>query len=80
MGLVKLNDSILTAIGNAIRAKLGVETTYKPSQMATAIASITELKGETKTVTANGTYTPSTGKNGFTEVTVSIPSASGNSF
>ena len=40
MGLVTLNESILTAIAAAIRTKLGVETTYKPSQMATAIGAI----------------------------------------
>lgn len=37
-GLV--TNTHLTNIGNAIRNKLGVQTTYKPSQMAAAIASI----------------------------------------
>ena len=80
MGIVKINESTLTSIGNAIRTKLVVETTYKPSQMAAAIGSISTPLLETKTITANGTYTPSTGKNGFSQVTVAIPSASGQSF
>lgn len=72
MGFVKINDSILTAIGNAIRSKLGVATTYKPSQMPDAISSIEAAALETKSITANGTYTPSSGKNGFSSVTVAV--------
>lgn len=34
--------------------------------------SVTELKGQTKTITANGTYTPDSGYNGFTSVTVNV--------
>lgn len=75
MGLVKLNESILTAIANAIRGKLGVETSYKPGQMADAIASIPVPALETKSITENGTYTPSTGKNGFSSVTVDVPNS-----
>ena len=75
MGLVKLNESILTAIANAIRTKLGVQTTYKPGQMADAIASIQTPALETKSITENGTYTPSTGKNGFSSVTVTVPNS-----
>ena len=37
MSLVTIDDSYLTAIGNAIRAKNGTTTTYKPSEMAAAI-------------------------------------------
>ena len=33
---------------------------------------LTELKGQTKTITANGTYKPDTGYNGFTSVTVNV--------
>lgn len=35
-----IDTSTLTAIANAIRTKLGVQTTYKPSEMATAIGQI----------------------------------------
>lgn len=34
--------------------------------------SVVELKGQTKEITANGTYTPTGGKNGFTQVTVDV--------
>ena len=37
---VLINDTSMTSIGNAIRSKLGVETTYLPSEMASAIQSI----------------------------------------
>lgn len=40
MGIVTVNDSTLTDIADAIRDKLEVETTYKPSEMAEAIESI----------------------------------------
>ena len=40
MSIVTINDSYLTAIGNAIRAKNGATTTYKPSEMAAAISAI----------------------------------------
>ena len=40
MSLVTIDDSYLTAIGNAIRAKNGTTTTYKPSEMAAAISAL----------------------------------------
>ena len=44
------------------------------SQLATDIGTITELKGETRsenlTISSGSTYTPSTGKNGITSITV----------
>lgn len=55
-----------TSIANAIRTKLGVQTTYTPAQMSTAIASIpTQKEEQTKSVTATTsaqTITPDTGK------------------
>ena len=55
-----------TAIANAIRGKLGVQTTYTPTQMSSAIASIpTEKPEQTKSVTATTTaqtVNPDTGK------------------
>lgn len=41
MGNVIINDSNLTNIANAIRAKNGTTNTYKPSEMADAITAIT---------------------------------------
>jgi hypothetical protein len=40
MARVLVTDTYLEDIGDAIRDKLDVETTYKPSEMATAIESI----------------------------------------
>ena len=40
MGKVLVTDTYLEDIADAIREKLGVETTYKPSEMAAAILSI----------------------------------------
>ena len=40
MGKVMVNESSLTAIGEAIRGKNGTTNTYKPSEMAAAISSI----------------------------------------
>ena len=40
MSIVTIDDSNLTAIGNAIRAKNGATTTYKPSEMAAAISAL----------------------------------------
>lgn len=57
MARVLVTDTYLEDIGDAIRDKLGVETTWKPSEMANAIESIEgypEPTG-TKSITANGT-------------------------
>ena len=59
MGFGIIDTSTLTAIANAIRTKLGVQTTYKPSEMATAIGQISSggiTPTGTKSITANGTY------------------------
>ena len=40
MAIVTINDENLTNIASAIRAKNGTENTYKPSDMAAAIAAI----------------------------------------
>ena len=40
MSIVTIDDSYLTNIGNAIRAKNGATTTYKPSEMAAAISAL----------------------------------------
>jgi len=54
-----IDTSVLTAIADAIRRKLGVQTTYKPSEMPEAIESISGggiTPTGTKSITANGTY------------------------
>lgn len=59
MATVTVNDSNLYDIADSIRTKLGVQTTYKPSQMADAIDSISgggiTPTGEIE-ITENGTY------------------------
>lgn len=59
MAIVALNDEYLTDIADSIRTKLGVQTTYKPSEMAGAIETISG-GGITPTgtinITANDTY------------------------
>ena len=59
MANVLVDPLSLTAIADAIRSKLGVQTTYKPSEMADAIDSISGggiTPTGTKSITANGTY------------------------
>ena len=72
--LADLNTDIQNA-RTAITNKGGTVTSGGgSSQLATDIGTITELKGETRSVSINNvngnTYTPSTGKNGITSITV----------
>ena len=66
MANVLVNDTSLTAIGNAIREKNGETTLYKPAEMATAIQALaTSGGGELKTVAVyqgNVTYHSSSSK------------------
>ena len=73
MAKVTVSESALSAIGNAIRSKLVVQTTYKPSEMATAIQSIQTATLGTKSISANGTYAASSDSvDGYSEVTVNV--------
>lgn len=59
MGYGIIDTSTLADIADAIRGKLGVQTTYKPGEMPEAIASISGggiTPTGTKSITANGTY------------------------
>lgn len=67
-----VEHSTMSAIAQAIRAKLGVSTTYKPGQMAAAIGSIETPNLESLTVSANGSYSPTSPKNGFSSVSVNV--------
>lgn len=90
-----IDTSILTAIADTIRTKLGVQTTYRPSEMAAAIASITSggiTPTGTKSISANGTginvaqyayvdvaVPTSGGISGVTDITLDIESATSRS-
>jgi hypothetical protein len=59
MSRALITESYLTGIANAIRAKLGVQDTYTPPQMAAAIESIPTggiTPTGTKNITQNGTH------------------------
>ena len=76
MANVLVNDTSLTAIGNAIREKNGETTLYKPAEMATAITAISgggEPTIEALSITANGTYTAPDGVDGYSPITVNVP-------
>lgn len=75
MAKVLTDESNYAAIANAIRAKKGVETTYRPGDMAGAISSIETANLDTLSVNANGTYTPTSPKNGFSQVDVNVPNS-----
>ena len=68
-------ESNISAIAAAIRTKNGSQDTYLVSEMADAIDDIvTEPDLETLLATQNDTYTPSQGKDGFSQVVVNVPS------
>lgn len=78
MSNVLVQESSLQAIVSAIRNKTGGNDTYKPGEMATAIQNLSGtpvLQG--LSVTENGTYTPSSGVDGYNSVSVAVPGGFG---
>lgn len=79
-------EANISDIADAIREKNGTANTYTVAQMSSAVRAIeTQPDLETLTATENGNYVPSAGKDGFSSVTVNVPSqelpsASGVSF
>ena len=87
MAIKTINDTHLTSIADAIRNKYlesgvdimddnGEAPKYKPSEMATAINNLpkgSEIVITALNVTENGTYTAPTGVNGYSPVTVNVP-------
>lgn len=77
MGYSIIDTSTLTAIADAIRGKLGVQTTYKPGEMPEAIESISGggiTPTGTKSITANGTYDVAA----FASAEVNVPTGGGS--
>lgn len=74
MAKVLVTESYLEDIGDAIRAKLETQDTYKPSQMANAIGQISGgATLITKSITENGTYDASDDEaDGYSSVTVDV--------
>lgn len=76
MAQVIVTESSLQNIAGAIRSKLGTQDTYTPSEMAGAISQIHgDPVLEALSVNANGTYTPSSGKDGFSQAVVNVPNS-----
>ena len=74
MAIKFIDDSILTAIANAIRTKLSSSDTYKPSEMATAIGSISG-GGITPTGTISITTNGTTDVTQYASANVQIPAS-----
>ena len=74
MAIKFIDDTILTAIANAIRSKLSSSNTYKPSEMATAIGSISG--GITPTGTISITQNGTVDVTNYASASVNVSSAS----
>lgn len=81
MSLIITDSQNYSDIADAIRAKLGVQTTYLPSEMPDAIDAIPTGGGSdlgTKTITENGTYNASDDSlDGYSSVTVTVSGGGG---
>lgn len=67
-------ENHIQALASAIRQKNGLSSQYKVSQMASAVLAITPNL-ESLIASSNGSYTPGTGKDGFSSVVVSVPTS-----
>ena len=69
-----IEEATLTGIADAVREKKGTTDLIQVSNLATEISNI-QGRGtvEELTITSNGTYTPTTGIDGFAPVVVNVP-------
>ena len=65
-------DVTVGAVTNTIDSNIVAGNIKSGVTILGVTGTLTELKGQTKTITANGTYTPDTGYTGFTSVTVNV--------
>lgn len=77
-------EADIQAIANAIRDKNGLTDTYKTNEMAAAITNLPTSGGSEPVitplnVTENGTYTAPEGVDGYSPVTVNVPTSGGGS-
>lgn len=78
MSEVIINEQNLIDIADAIRLKLGVQTEYKPSEMAEAIEEIEGGTYGTKEIDSNGIYDAlDDGYTGYSQVTVNVQGGGG---
>lgn len=78
MAKVLVTEAYLNDIADAIRAKNGGSATYKPGQMAGAIANLPDAPVlQSKTVTENGTVVPDEGYDGLSSVVVNVQGGGG---
>ena len=78
MGYKKINDNILFNIADAIRAKLGFASYYKPHEFASAIMSIEGTPSiQQLIVSSNSIYSVPEGVDGFAPVVVRVPNSYG---
>ena len=77
---VLVDDSYLSDIADTIRSKLGVQDTYKPSEMAGAIddigGGVTPTGTKQISISANGTTTEDVAAYASAQITVAVPGAS----
>lgn len=77
-------EADIQAIASAIRGKNGTTETYKTSEMADAITNLPTSGGSEPVISAlevteNGTYTAPEGVDGYSPVTVNVPTSGGSS-